>query len=287
MRFAFVRDHRRRWPTAVLCDVLRVSRSGFYAWLRRPPSRSAGRRLGLVAAIREVHEESRRTYGSPRVHKELARRGVRCCENTAARLMRDHGVRAKSQPRSVPRTTDSRHARPVAENVLARDFTPGRRDAAWAADVTYIPTAEGWLYLAVVIDLFSRRVVGWAAADHLRAELCTSALEMAFARRRPGAGLLHHSDRGSQYASEAFRSALAGRDAVPSMSRKGDCWDNAVAESFFATLKKELTHHESYATREQARRSLFEYIEAFYNRRRLHSTLGYMSPADYEADNPT
>ena len=287
MRFAFVREHRGRWPVEVLCGVLKVSRSGFYAWARRGPSRSAGRRLELAAAIREVHEEGRRTYGSPRVHAALAARGVRCCENTAAKLMRDHGIHAEARRRFVPRTTDSRHARPVAANVLARDFSPGRRDAAWAADVTYIPTAEGWLYLAVVIDLFSRKVVGWAAADHLRAELCTSALEMAFARRRPAAGLLHHSDRGCQYASEAFRAALAGRGAVPSMSRKGDCWDNAVAESFFATLKGELTHRESYATRDEARRSLFEYIEVFYNRVRLHSTLGYMSPADYEAANPT
>ena len=287
MRFAFVRDHRRRWPVEVLCDVLKVSRSGFYAWLRRPPSRSAERRLELTAVIRQVHEESRRIYGSPRVHQELTRRGVDCCENTAAGLMRDHGIRARTRRRFVPRTTDSRHARPIAENVLARDFTPDRRDAAWAADITYIPTAEGWLYLAVVLDLFSRRIVGWSAADHLRAELCVSAMEMALGRRRPAGGLLHHSDRGVQYASEAFRAVLAGRGIEPSMSRRGDCWDNAVAESFFATLKKELTHHESYATREEARRSLFEYIEVFYNRARLHSTLGYMSPADYEAANPT
>lgn len=282
MKFAFIRENKAEFPVEVLCDVLRVSRSGYYAWTRRPPSPAALRCDRLVTAIREVHGASRATYGSPRVHRALVARGVSCCENTVAKLMRRHEIRSKARRRFVVRTTDSRHDRPVARNVLNREFYPDRPDATWAADITYVPTAEGWLYLAVVLDLFSRRVVGWATADHLRSELACDALRMALEHRRPGGALLHHSDRGVQYASEAYGRLLAEHGIEPSMSRTGDCWDNAVAESFFSTTKRELTHHESYATREEARRSLFEYIEVFYNRRRLHSTLGYRSPAEFE-----
>lgn len=282
MRFAFVRDHRDEFPVEVLCDVLGVSRSGYYAWAGRPASPAAVRRERLAEQIREVHEGARSVYGSPRVHRELMARGVACCENTVAKLMRAHGLRSKAVRRFVPRTTDSRHDRPTAGNVLAREFYPERPDAAWAADITYIPTAEGWTYLAVVIDLFSRKVVGWATADHLRAELPAEALRMALTHRRPAGELLHHSDRGAQYASDAYQSLLAGHGIEPSMSRAGNCWDNAVAESFFGTLKRELVHHESYAGHEDARRSLFEYIEVFYNRVRRHSTLGYRSPAEFE-----
>ena len=281
MRYAFIRDHRHEFPVEVACDVLRVSRSGYYAWARRPAGPREVRRGEVLAEIRRVHEESRRTYGSPRVHRALLARGVRCCENTVAKLMRGQAIRSKATRRFVA-TTDSRHDRPVAENVLAREFYPGRPDAVWTADITYIPTGEGWLYLAVVLDLFSRRVVGWATADHLRSELACGALRMALGHRRPRGERLHHSDRGVQYASDAYQSLLAGHGIEPSMSRKGDCWDNAVTESFFSTTKRELTHHESYGTREEARGSLFEYIEVFYNRRRLHSTLGYRSPAEYE-----
>jgi transposase InsO family protein len=200
-----------------------------------------------------------------------------------AKLMRAHDVRSKARRRFVPRTTDGRHDRPVADNVLAREFYPDRPNTAWAADITYIPTAEGWLYLAAVIDLCSRKVVGWATADHLRAELPVEALRMALTHRRPTGELLHHSDRGSQYASDAYQALLAEHGIEPSMSRVGDCWDNAVVESFFSTLKRELVHHERYADHEEARRSLFEYIEVFYNRQRRHSTLGYRSPAEFEA----
>ncbi len=252
-----------------------------YAWIDRPPSPTAVRRRGSSSRSREAHRDSRSTYGSPRVHRELAARGVACCENTVAKLMRRHDIRLGARRRFVPRTTDSRHDRPVAANVLAREFYPDKPDTAWAADITYVPTARGWLYLAVVIDLFSRKVVGWATADHLRTELPLAALAMALTHRRPAEGLLHHSD--VQYASDAYRLALAGHGIEASMSRKGNCWDNAVAESFFSTLKRELVHHESYAGREEARRSLFEYIEVFYNRTRLHSTLGYRSPAAFEA----
>ena len=282
MKFAFVRDHRGEFPVDLLCDVLGVSRGGYYAWAGRRPSPTAARRGRLVEQIRDVHEGARSVYGSPRVHRELAARGVACCENTVAKLMRGHDIRSKARRRFVPRTTDGRHDRPVAENVLAREFHPDEADAAWVADITYVPTAGGWVYVAAVVDLFSRKVVGWAAADHMRTDLPLEALRMALTHRRPKGGLVHHSDRGSQYASEAYQSALAGHGVEPSMSRKGNCWDNAVMESFFSTLKRELTHHETYAGLEDVRRSLFEYIEVFYNRVRRHSTLGYRSPADFE-----
>ena len=283
MKFAFIRDHKGEFPVEALCRVLGVSRAGFYAWIDRPPSPTAVRRAGLVERVREAHRDSRSIYGSPRVHRELAARGVACCESTVAKLMRRHDIRSKARRRFVPRTTDGRHDRPVPENALAREFYPDRPDTTWVADITYVPTAEGWLYLAAVIDLCSRKVVGWATADHLRTDLTLEALAMALTHRRPAEGLLHHSDRGVQYASDAYRLALAGHGIEASMSRTGNCWDNAVAESFFSTLKRELVHHESYADREEARRSLFEYIEVFYNRTRLHSTLGYRSPAAFEA----
>ena len=282
MRFAFIRDHKAEFPVAILCKVLKVSRGGYYAWSRRPPSPAAVRRVELVAAIRQAHIEGRATYGSPRVYRALKARGVACGENTVAKLMRAEGVRPKARRPFAVKTTDSRHGRPVAKNVLNREFYPDRPDTVWTADITYVPTAEGWLDLAVVLDLFSRRVVGWATADHLRSELVCDALRMALEHRRPRGELLHHSDRGVQYAGEAYQQILAGHGIEPSMSRTGDCWDNAVTESFFSTTKRELTHRETYATREEARGSLFESIEVFYNRRRLHSTLGYRSPAEYE-----
>jgi putative transposase len=282
VRFAFIRDHQAEFPVEVLCDVLGVSRSGYYAWRGRPPGPAASRRGRLVEEIRRAHDEGRGAYGSPRAYRALKARGVACCENTVAKSMRAQGLRAKVRRPFAVSTTDSRHDHPVAANVLNREFYPDRPDAVWAADITYVPTAEGWLYLAVVLDLFSRRVVGWATADHLRAELACDALRMALGQRKPEGELLHHSDRGVQYASGAYQSLLAAHGIEPSMSRKGDCHDNAVVESFFSTAKRELVHHESYATREEARRSLFEYIEVFYNRRRLHSTLGYRSPVEYE-----
>jgi transposase InsO family protein len=282
VKFTFIHDHQGAFPVEILCGVLGVSRSGYYAWRDRPPSAAAVRRKQLVEQIHAAHRESRSTYGSPRVHRELEAQGVACCENTVAKLMHAHGIRSKVQRRFVVRTTDSRHDRPVAENLLAREFYPDRPNTAWAADITYIPTAEGWLYLAAVIDLCSRRVVGWATADHLRAELPVEALRMALAHRRPTGALLHHSDRGVQYASDAYRSLLAEHGIEPSMSRKGNCWDNAVVESFFSTLKRELVHHESYASYAEAQGSLFEYIEVFYNRKRRHSTIGYRSPAEFE-----
>jgi len=283
MRFAFIRDHRSEFPVGLMCRVLHVTRSGFYAWCVREPSARQQRQVTLDTHIRQVHQESRAVYGSPRVHRELQSRGVACCENTVAKRMRDGGIRAKTQRRFVVRTTDSRHAHPLAENKLDRQFQQARPNQAWAADITYIPTQEGWLYLAAVIDLCSRKIVGWATAAHLRSELACDALRAAVEERRPEGELLHHSDRGVQYACDEFQGLLARYGMCASMSRAGDCYDNAVMESFFGTLKTELVYHESYPTHEAARQSLFEYIEVFYNRQRRHSALGYISPTQFEA----
>jgi putative transposase len=279
--FQFIHDHRGTWPIRLMCRVLGVSAGGYYDWRDRPPSPTADRRDALTVEVKAVHAEAKARYGSPRVHAELAARGVRCCVNTVAKLMRAAGVRAKTA-RRFRCTTDSNHDRPVAENVLDREFTPVGPNASWVADITYIPTAEGWVYLAAVEDLYSRAVGGWSMGSRIDSRLVVDALEMALARRCPGEGLVSHSDRGSPYASEHYRRVLAENGIVCSMSRRGDCWDNAPMESFFATLKKELVHHESYKTREEARASVFEYIEAFYNRVRRHSALGYKSPAEYE-----
>ena len=265
-----------------MCHVLQVSRAGYYAWLGRPESPRAIHQAGIVERIRQVHRDSRETYGSPRVHRALKAEGVTCCEKTVAKLMRRAGVRAATARRFVVRTTDSRHGHAIAENTLDRRFEPGQADRVWVGDITYIATGEGWLYLAAVLDLGSRKVVGWATADHLRSELVERALSNALEHRRPSGPVMHHSDRGVQYACDDYQELLRSNGLEVSMSRKGNCWDNAAMESFFGTLKQELVHRETYATREEARRSLFEYIEVFYNRQRLHSTLGYLSPVQYE-----
>ena len=281
MTYRFVADNRAAWPVAWMCDALEVSESGYHAWAARGPSAGEARRGRLVAAIAAIHAEMKGRYGSPRMAAELNARGHACSENTVAKLMREGGVRAKA-PRRRVRTTDSRHGLPVAGNVLARDFAPPATNVAWSADMTYVPTAEGWLYLAVVEDLFSRRIVGWAMDATMTSRLVVDALEMAVARRFPAAGLLAHSDRGSQYASDHYQSLLAGHGITCSMSRVAQCWDNAPVESFFASLKRELVHDERYVTRDEARASIFEYVEVFYNRVRLHSSLGYVSPAEFE-----
>lgn len=284
MKFAFVRDHRGRWPASVICRVLRVTRSGFYAWLKREPSARSVRQRRLLAKIRVAHAENRELYGSPRVCRALRIGGEAVCRNTVAKLMRAAGIRAKRKRRFVPRTTDGAHARPVADNVLDRDFDAPAPDRKWLADITYVPTGEGWLYLAGVLDTFSRKLVGWAMADHMETELVADALKMALAHRKPdGRALIHHSDRGVQYASDDYQHLLGRHGIGCSMSGRGDCYDNAMMESFWATLKTELVHHNEYATREQARRSIFEYVEVFYNRKRLHSSLGYVSPESFEA----
>jgi putative transposase len=281
MRYDFVERHRGRWPVRLMCRVLHISPGGYYDWRGRPANAKTMRREALVVAIRAIHGQVKARYGSPRLHAELVARGLSCCVNTVARLMRGHGIAARTK-RKFRCTTDSNHDRPVAENVLDRQFEPEAPNQAWTADITYVATGEGWLYLAAVEDLYSRRVVGWSMSERIDSRLVVDALEMAVSRRLPGEGLVAHSDRGSQYASEHYQRALAGHGIVCSMSRRASCWDDAPMESFFATLKKELVHDEDYATREEARASLFEFIEAFYNRVRRHSSLGYMSPAAYE-----
>jgi transposase InsO family protein len=284
VKFAFIEEHLiGQFPLGASCDVLEVSRSGYYAWLDRPASARARRREELAVKIEAVHRQNRKVYGSPRVCQALRAQGESVCENTVADIMNERRIRAKGKRKFVPRTTDSTHQQPVADNVLDRQFDASLPDQKWAVDITYIPTGEGWLYLAGVIDLCSRKIVGWSMADHMRVELASDALTMAIARRRPDQGLLHHSDRGVQYASEDYMHLLQSHKMEASMSGKGDCWDNAVMESFWSTLKTEWVNHECYATREQARASIFEYIEVFYNRKRLHSSLGYLSPEAFEA----
>jgi transposase InsO family protein len=264
-----------------MCGALEVSVSGYYARATRAGSPTEAWRRELVAAIEEIHADVKQRYGSPRMTAELNARGHECSENTVAGLMRGHGIRAKA-PRRFVRTTDSNHRLPVAANVLDRDFEPEGPNESWCADITYIPTREGWLYLAVVEDLFSRMVVGWSMDDSMESRLVVDALEMALARRRPGAGLLAHSDRGSQYASEHYQRALGEEGITCSMSEVGQCWDNAPVESFFGRLKCEVAPGEMFDTRDQARAELFEYLEVFYNRVRLHSSLGFLSPVEFE-----
>ena len=283
MKFAFIRDQLSAYPVEVSCRVLEVSRAGYYAWRNRPESSRQARHQVLAAQIAMVHQENRGVYGSPRVWRALQAAGEQACENTVAKVMRELGLQARKKRKFEPQTTDSRHDHPVARNLLDRQFTAATPNAKWVVDITYIPTAEGWLYLAGVMDLYSRKIVGWSMTDHLQWQLVGEALEMALTQRHPPAGLLHHSDRGVQYACDDYRQLLTDAGMDLSMSHKGDCWDNAVMESFWSTLKTELVHHECYATRAQARASLFEYIEVFYNRQRLHSALGYQSPEVFEA----
>lgn len=283
MKFACIRDRLQDYPVTTCCRILQVSRSGYYAWLTRGPSRCQQRRDELAEQIVRTHADGRGVYGSPRVYHALRAEGVDVCENTVARIMREMGLQAKTKRRFVPCTTDSHHDNPIAENLLGRDFQAEQPNRKWVVDITYIRTNEGWLYVAGVLDLFSRKVVGWSMQDHAGWELVGAALKMALTHRRPPAGMLHHSDRGTQYTCDEYRRVLASHGITVSMSATGDCYDNAAMESFWSTLKRELVHHEQYATRAEARRSIFEYIEAFYNRQRLHSSLGYVSPETFEA----
>jgi transposase InsO family protein len=282
VRFRFIDEHRQTFPVRALCEVLEVSRAGYYAWRRRPQSGKATANRELLGEIRRVHAGSRGRYGSPRVHAALRAEGVRAGRHRVAHLMRQYGIAARRPRRGLPRTTDSRHALPVAPNLLQRQFTAPAPNRVWLTDLTYIRTGEGWLYLAVVLDLFSRKVVGWAMAEHMRGELTLGALRMAIARQRPEPGLIAHSDRGVQYAAKAYRTTLASIGAVASMSRKGDPFDNAPMESFFKTLKTELVDDADYATRAEARRGVFSFLEAWYNRQRLHSAIGYITPQQME-----
>lgn len=282
MRFRFIEDRRADYPVRIMCGVLGVSPAGYYAWRSRPESERSSTNRGLVDEIKQVHRDTSGRYGSPRIHAELKAQGRGVSRGRIERLMRHHGIRAiTARPRRM-RTTDSGHDFPIAPNLLGRNFTATAPNRIWLADITYVETEQGWLYLATVLDLYSRRIVGWAMADHLRAELPLAALRMAISAQRPGAGLIHHSDRGIQYASEDYRKTIRSAGFKASMSRKADCYDNAPMESFFHTLKTELVHHRNYATRADATRDIFAYIEGFYNRTRRHSAIGYISPIEME-----
>jgi len=281
VKFAFISAEKARYSVSLLCSVLEVSRSGYYAWCARPPSQRAIQDDELAEDIRNIHDSSKQRYGSPRIHEELAANDTRVGRKRVARLMKENGLSARSKRRFV-KTTDSKHDFPVAPNLLQRDFTADAPNEVWVGDITYLDTREGWLYLAVLIDLYSRRVVGWAMSERIDTALAMNALNMALARRNPRRGLIHHTDRGCQYASHEYRRQLRDIGAECSMSRKGDCWDNAVAESFFASLRKELTNRVVFLSRDAARSNVFEYIEAFYNRVRRHSTINYQSPNNFE-----
>jgi transposase InsO family protein len=281
VKWAFIAEHEGEFEVTIMCRVLGVSVSGYYAWRKRSPSARAQANAALVEQIRAVHRASRQTYGSPRVHAALRQQGIGCNHKRVARLMRSHGIRGCDRRKRRPVTTQSRHAYPVAANLLARDFSADAPNRKWLADISYIDTLEGFLYLASLEDVFSRKIVGWAMDERMETALVQRALHMALAQRQPQAGLLHHSDQGSQFASDAYRALLAQHHVIVSMSRTGNCYDNAMKESFFATLKTECAS-QPFATRAQARTAVFEYIEGFYNRQRLHSALGYLSPVQFE-----
>lgn len=275
----FIRKHREEFPVSLMCNVIGASRSGYYSWLKRPESKTTKDNKDLISEIRSVHKESRNRYGSPRIHAELKDRGIKCSLKRVSRLMREDGLYAKTR-RKFRATTNSRHSRPVADNLIAQNFNQEAPNRVWASDITYIPTGEGWLYLSAVIDLYSRNVVGWAMKERMTSQMVTEAFNMALLNRNPP--VIHHSDRGCQYASEEFQNLLKEYEVQCSMSGKGNCYDNAVVESFFGTLKKELVYFENYKTRDEAKRSIFEYVEIFYNRKRRHSSLGYKTPVEFE-----
>jgi len=281
MRFAFIDAERASFPITKLCKVLEVTRNGFYAWLKRPESERRQRDRQLTVKIKAYHKASRGTYGSPRIYDDLTEEGEPVSRKRVARIMRENGVTGQPERRRR-RTTDSNHNLPVAENLLKRNFRAAAPDQVWASDITYIRTWEGWLYLAVVIDLFSRRVIGWAIADHMRTELVHDALMMAIGLRNPAPSLIHHSDRGSQYAGHEYQRTLKAHGMICSMSRKGDCWDNAVVESFFGTFKDDLINRFSWPTQARTKKAVVEYIACFYNNYRRHKYIDNMSPMEYE-----
>ena len=281
MRYQFISRSKKAYPITLMCEVLRVSSSGYYFWRKRPDSSRLTENLKLVPLVRQIHIESGYTYGSRRMSKALQAMGIPCGRCRARTLMRLAGIIVR-QKRKFKITTNSKHKLPVAPNLLNREFEVDAPNKAWVSDITYIWTAQGWLYLAIVLDLFSRQVVGWAMSERINRKLVKSALLMAIGKRRPKASLISHSDRGSQYCSGEVQKLLKDHHMIASMSRKGDCWDNAVAESFFASLKTERAFYRKYRTRDEARQDIVNYIEMFYNSKRLHSYLGYLSPRDFE-----
>ncbi len=283
MKYAWVKNHCDSYDVNCLCRVLGVSRSGYYRWLNAPTSQTARRADQIGKEARRVFEENHGSVGYRKVYDQLVDESIPCCRETVRKSLTKQGLHATVAPKFVPTTTDSDHNLPIAKNLLNRDFTAIRSNQKWVSDITYIRTDQGWLYLAVVIDLFSRKVVGWSMADHMRADLVLDALLMAITHRRPTGDLVFHSDRGSQYASHIFRDRLAMLNIKQSMSRKGNCWDNAPAESFFGRLKTEWAGRYRYRSREEAKRSIYFYIEMFYNSKRRHAAIGYVSPNDFES----
>jgi len=283
VRYAFIEQHCDSYPLQMLCMALQVSDSGFTSWQRSDGPKKWLSEGELLKRIREIHEETRAAYGSPRIYQELKGSGIPVSKGRVERLMRENGLRGRHK-RRFKATTDSKHSLPVAPNRLDQNFETERPDQVWTADLTYIATGEGWLYLAIILDLYTRQIVGWAMRERMTKELVIDALRMAWFRRHPPPGLIHHSDRGSQYCSHDFQKQLAEYGMLASMSRKGNCWDNATSESFFNSLKNERVHGSRYETRDEARADLFDYVEIFYNRRRRHSALGGQIPAAvYEA----
>lgn len=283
MKYRFIQAHRSLFSVERMCSLLGISRSGYYDWRQRRPSQRTGANGRLLEEIRRIHEGSYRTYGSPRVTAALRRQGIVCGRNRVARLMQLHEIVAKTK-RRFKATTNSRHHYPVAPNLLRQELTITGTNQVWVADITYVWTAEGWLYLAAILDLYSRRVVGWGMKDRLTQELVLAAWEQACGWRQPPPGLIHHSDQGGQYACERLQQSLTTAGCQISMSRRGNCYDNAYMESFFSSLKRELIFHERFLTREEAQKKIFEYIEIFYNRNRLHSSLGYQTPVEFEQE---
>jgi putative transposase len=281
MKYQFIENHRSAFAVEKMCRSLQISKSGYYSWRTRPKSNRDQANEKLDHHIRTIYQQSKGTYGSPRITGALNNQNIHCSENRVARRMRKNNIKAKTKKRFKV-TTHSKHTHPIAENLLGQDFTAQRPDQVWASDITYLWTREGWLYLAVILDLFSRRIVGWSLSHRLGQELVLNAFQQALWRRRPGPGVIFHSDRGVQYACTALRNLLQQHKFIQSMSGKGNCYDNAVVESFFHTLKTELVYFETYYTREDAQNSVFEYMETYYNRTRLHSTLNYCSPVEFE-----
>jgi len=281
MKYRFIDRYHGLYRVEKMCRALQVGRSGYYRWKQHEKGRRTKENEALAMEIREIHETNRQVYGSPRITAELRARGVRCGKNRVARLMRENGIHAKTK-RRFKATTDSRHAHPIAANILDQDFSADRPNQVWTSDISYVWTKEGWLYLAVILDIFNRKIVGWSMKSRLTRDLVVDAFTMAVRTQKPGHGVIFHSDRGSQYASHDFRKQLEIFKFIQSMSGAGNCYDNSITETFFHTLKTELVYFERYRTRAEARQSIFEYIEIFYNRRRRHSSLGYLSPVDFE-----
>ncbi len=281
MRYKFIKVEKANYPITILCKVMQVARSGYYAWTRRPKPMRQRQNEKLVPIVKKIHAKSDETYGTRRIAMSLIAKGIYCGRARARTLMRLAGVQVKHK-RRFKITTDSKHKLEVSPNLLDRNFTSDEPNVVWVSDITYVWTDEGWLYLAVVIDLFNRQVVGWSMRKRLATKLVIDAFKMAIWRRRPAPGLIFHSDRGSQYCSALFRKTLKAYGVLSSMSKKGDCWDNAPAESFFASLKKDRIYWRHYHTREEAKQDIFDYLEMFYNSERLHSSLGYVSPREFE-----